>query len=133
MNLGSGRWEISLRETNPRKFDHALPLKKWKKQWPPCYQEMLAKLREKWPEGRGIKEFLGILELHQRYPAKVVEMAVKQALTYGCAHVDGVLLCIYQMLGREERKGEEVQGSKDEREDQSINLARYEEVMKSHW
>lgn len=124
---------LSLLKQRPGAFDHALPLKKWKKQWPPCYQEMLAKLREKWPEGRGIKEFLGILELHQRYPARVVEMAVKQALTYGCAHVDGVLLCIYQMLGREERKGEEVQGSKDESEGQPINLARYEEVMKSHW
>ena len=31
-----------------------------------------------------MKEFVSILELHQRYPAKVVEMAVKQALTYGC-------------------------------------------------
>jgi hypothetical protein len=91
---------------------------------------MLVKLREKWPEGRGVKEFLGILELHQRYPAKVVEMAVKQALTYGCAHMDGVLLCIYQMLGRKE---EEVKGAKDEREAQPIDLACYEKVMKSHW
>jgi hypothetical protein len=31
---------------------------------------MLVKLREKWPEGRGVKEFVGVLELHQRYPGK---------------------------------------------------------------
>jgi hypothetical protein len=37
------------------------------------------------------------------------------------------------MLGREERKEKEVHGSKDERNDQPIDLARYEAVMESHW
>jgi hypothetical protein len=112
----------------PGAFDYALPLKKWKSDFTPCYQEMLVKLREKWPEeGRGVKEFLGILELHQRYPAKVVEMAVRQALTYGCVHVDGVLLCIYQMIGREGgsvNKGEKEKEGIKEREGQPIDLTR---------
>lgn len=83
-----------------------------------------------------MKEFVGILELHQRYPAKVVEMAVKQALTYGCVHVDGVLQCIYQMVGREDEKGAKGGRGKevvDEREGQPVDLARYEELMKSCW
>ena len=57
-----------------------------------------------------------------------MEMAVKQALTYGCVYVDGVLQCIYQMLGRgEERRGEEEKGG------QPIDLSRYEELVKSQW
>lgn len=79
---------------------------------------------------------MGILELHQRYPAKVVEMGVKQALTYGCVHVDGVLQCIYQLVGREEepgKKGGRAEEEQEERGGQPINLARYEELMKSRW
>ncbi|HEY4388410.1 MAG TPA: hypothetical protein VGN34_28495 [Ktedonobacteraceae bacterium] len=124
---------LPLLKQRPGAFDHALPLKKWKKQWPQCYQEMLVKLREKWPEGRGVKEFVGILALHQRYPARVVEMGVKQALTYGCVHVDGVLLCIYQLLGREEGKEKEMPGAREESGGQPIDLTRYEEVVKSRW
>lgn len=84
---------------------------------------------------RGVKEFVGILELHQRYPAKVVEMGVKQALAYGCVHVDGVLQCIYQLVGREEEPGKKgsVQVKEEEQGGQPINLARYEELMKSRW
>jgi transposase len=125
-----------LLKQRPGAFDYALPLKKWKKHWPACYHEMLVQLREKWPEGRGVKEFVGILELHQRYPARVVEMAVKQALTYGCVHVDGVLQCIYQMVGREEgkeKKGKRETEEKKERGGQPLDLARYEELMKSCW
>ena len=71
-----------------------------------------------------------ILELHQRYPAKVMEMAVKQALTYGCVCVDGVLQCIYQMVGREE---ERTRKQEKEKGGQPIDLSRYEELVKSHW
>lgn len=57
----------------------------------------------------------------------VVEMAVRQALTYGCVHADGILQCIYQMLGREEEggnKGEKVKGERNEKGGQPIDLAR---------
>lgn len=127
---------LPLLKQRPGAFEYALPLKKWKKQWLPCYHEMLAKLREKWPEGRGVKEFIGILELHQRYPAKVVEMAVKQALLYGCVHMDGVLQCIYQTVGREEETGVTSEKGKEcvkGREGQPVDLACYEELMKSRW
>ncbi len=36
-----------------------------------------------------MKEFLEILKLHQAYPEKLVEQAVKQALNCGAAHLDG--------------------------------------------
>jgi hypothetical protein len=58
---------------------------------------MVALLREKWPEGRGVREFVRILQLHQDYPAPVVEQAVEQALSYGCVHFDGVSHCLGQL------------------------------------
>ena len=79
-----------------------------------------------------MREFVGILELHQRYPAKVIEMAVKQALTYGCVHRDGVVQCLYQLVGREGGK-EDGREKEVAREGQPVDLARYEEVMKSCW
>jgi hypothetical protein len=54
-------------------------------------------LREKWPEGRGVKEFVRILRLHEIAPARLVEQAIEQALTYGCTHLDGVKLCLEQL------------------------------------
>jgi hypothetical protein len=51
-------------------------------------------------------------------------------------HLDGVLQCIYQMVGREdekEGKGERGKEGVKEREGQPVDLARYEELMKSCW
>jgi hypothetical protein len=55
---------------------------------------LLRQLREKWPEGRGVKEFVQVLRLHQQYPASQIEQAVEQALSYGCVHFDGVQHCL---------------------------------------
>jgi hypothetical protein len=52
---------------------------------------MLRVLREKWPEGRGVQEFVRVLQLHEQYPASLIQQAIEQALTYGCVHLDGVL------------------------------------------
>ena len=38
-----------------------------------------------------------ILRLHESAPARLVEQAVEQALTYGCTHLDGVKLCLEQL------------------------------------
>jgi hypothetical protein len=126
---------LPLLKQRPGAFEHALPLKRWKKQWPDCYLELLKRLREKWPEGKGVKEFLGILELHGRYSARVIEMAVRQALSYGCVHLDGVEHCIYQLLGREKvgGKGVDVTKREEDGKGQGIDLARYEAIVSSQW
>jgi hypothetical protein len=59
---------------------------------------MLGLLREKWPEGRGVREFVRILQLHQDHPAQLVEQAVRLALSYGCVHFDGVAHCLGQII-----------------------------------
>jgi hypothetical protein len=45
-----------------------------------------------------VKEFIRILRLHERAEASLVRCAIEQALTFGCAHLDGVTLCLEQLL-----------------------------------
>jgi transposase len=89
---------LPLLEQRPGAFDHAEPIRRWRKSWPSVYERLLAQLRARWPDGRGVREFVRILKLHQGYPAEVVTQAIGQALEYGCAHADGVQLCLRQVL-----------------------------------
>jgi len=89
---------LPLLEQRPGAFDHAKPIRRWRKSWPPVYEHLLAQLRAQWPEGRGVREFVRILKLHHDHPAHLVTQAVGQALEYGCAHADGVQLCLQQLV-----------------------------------
>lgn len=89
---------LPLLQQRPGAFEHAKPLRRWRKQWPKSYEQLLTSLRESKPEGRGVREFLEILKLHQEYPEKQVEQAVEMALALGAAHLDGVQLCLRQLL-----------------------------------
>ena len=89
---------LPLLEQRPGAFEHAKPIRRWREGWPPIYERLLARLREQWPEGRGVREFVRILKLHGQHPTQVVQQAVEQALTYGCVHADGVELCLHQSL-----------------------------------
>lgn len=92
---------LPLLEQRPGAFDHAKPIRRWRKSWPPVYERLLAQLRTQWPEGRGVREFLRILKLHRDHPAHLVAQAVAQALEYGCVHADGVHLCLRQLTNPE--------------------------------
>lgn len=83
----------------PGAFEHAAPLRRWRSQWPPAYETLLANLQARYPDGQGLREFLHILKLHRDYPADWVSHAVEQALGMGAAHLDGVLLCLRQHIG----------------------------------
>ncbi len=89
---------LPLLQQRPGAFEHAKPMRRWRKQWPRCYEQLLAELRQSKPDGQGVREFLEILKLHQAYPQKQIEQAVKQALGCGAAHLDGVQLCLRQLL-----------------------------------
>jgi transposase len=88
---------LSLLEERPGAFEYAKPLRRWRKNWPPVYERLLARLRAAEPENRSVREFVGILRLHRTYPAELVEQAVTQALDFGCIHADGVRLCLHQL------------------------------------
>jgi transposase len=92
---------LPLLEQRPGAFEHALPIRQWRKHWPKDYDRLLEALRQCWPGGRGVREFIAILKLHQAYPAELIERAVQQALELGAAHLDGVLLSLNQLLSVE--------------------------------
>jgi transposase len=88
---------LPLIEERPGAFENAKPIRLWRKQWPPIYEQLLASLRAE-NEGKGTREFVRVLKLHQDYPAEVVEQAVRQAMQFGCIHAEGVKLCLHQIL-----------------------------------
>jgi len=92
---------LPLLEQRPGAFDHAKPIRRWRKSWPPVYERLLAHLRAQWPDGRGVREFVRVLKLHQGHPADLIAQAIEQALEYGCAHADGVELCLHQLMNPE--------------------------------
>jgi transposase len=88
---------LPLLEHRPGALEHAQPLRQWRQQWPPVYERLLAHLQQQWPDGRGAREFVRILQLHTEYPAALIAQAVQQALECGSAHVDGVRLCLHAL------------------------------------
>jgi len=88
---------LPLLEQRPGAFEHAKPVRRWRKRWPAAYEQLLDHLRKKWPDGRGVREFIRILKLHHEHPADLIAQAVTQALAYGCGHLDGVRVCLRQL------------------------------------
>lgn len=81
----------------PGAFQHAKPLRRWRADWPPVYEQLLARLQAEKPDGPGLREFIQILNLHREHPAEQMEQAIRLALEYGCARLDGVTLCLHQL------------------------------------
>lgn len=92
---------LSLISQRPGALGYAKPMRQWHEKLAPVYEELLAQLKERWPEGRGVREYIAILQLHQRYPAEEIAEAVAQALEFGGVHLDGVQLCLNQLLNPE--------------------------------
>jgi transposase len=88
---------LSLLEQRPGAFEHAIPLRRWRKQWPATYEQLLRGLQESKPDGLGIREFIAILKLHQTYASELVENAVAQAIQNGRPSLDGVLYELHQL------------------------------------
>jgi phosphoglycolate phosphatase-like HAD superfamily hydrolase len=91
---------VVLLEQRPGALEYAKPLRHWRQDWPASSHLLLRRLREQWPEGRGVKALVQGLRVHQQYPARQLEQAVEQAITSGCAHFDGVKHCL-EHLGQE--------------------------------
>lgn len=89
---------LPLLAQRPGAFAHAKPIRRWRDSWPPVYTVLLERLRQQWPDGRGVREFIEILQLHQTYPAPSIAQAIDHALHSGGSHADGVRLCLHQLL-----------------------------------
>jgi len=89
---------LPLLAQRPGAFNYARPIRQWRANWPPIYEQLLAEMQQHQPGSRAIREFIRVLQLHQQYPAELIEQAVSQALQYHCPHADGVELCLRQLL-----------------------------------
>jgi hypothetical protein len=89
---------LPLLEKRPGALGYAKPIREWRKEWPAVYETLLSRLQVQYPDdGRGVREFIRILRLHQAHPADLIELAVEQSLEFNCAHADGVELCLRQI------------------------------------
>ncbi|MEZ4708308.1 MAG: IS21 family transposase [Caldilineaceae bacterium] len=96
---------LPLLAERPGAFEHATPMRQWRAQWPPVYEDLLAQLRAKaegasaaQQESRAVRSFIQILMLHAEQPPEVVEQAITQALAVGMAHLEGVTFCLHRLL-----------------------------------
>ena len=87
---------LPLLEHRPGAFEHAKPLRQWRTQWPPVYEQLLAYLRAHQPEGEAIPEFVRILGLHHEYSMEQIEQAITLALAQGGVHFEGIRLRLRQ-------------------------------------
>jgi len=83
---------LGLLSQRPGAFEHAIPIRRWRKTWPPVYEKLLEDLRERWPDGRGLREFIAILKLHREHPAEDVEQAIRTCFKQGSPHLDSIRL-----------------------------------------
>jgi transposase len=133
---------LPLLEQRPGAFDFTKPMRQWRRNWPAAYDEMLANLQEKWPNGRGVQEFVRILQLHQTYSADVLRQAIEQALQLRCVHLDGVLYCLHEIEGKTHTPDAAPPQNLDlsHRPDldavgknQTVNLSQYDRLLKQSW
>ncbi len=80
---------LPLLSQRPGAFEHAKPLRHWRKKWSKSYEHLLQELRESKPDGRGMRECLEILQLHQAHPEQLVAQAIEMALDLGATHLVG--------------------------------------------
>ena len=89
---------LDLLEQRPGAFDYAKPLRQWRKQWPPIYDQLLENLRHDKPGSEGIREFIAVLRLHQDYPTDMIKHAIQTALEAGMPHLHGIQYHIRKQL-----------------------------------
>lgn len=82
---------LSLLEQRPGAFEYTVPLRQWRKKWPATYEKLLSELHQNKSDGRGIREFIAILKLHQSHSTDQVEQAVADAVHTGMLNLDGVM------------------------------------------
>lgn len=71
-------------------FESARPIRQWRRQWPEQYERLLSYLRRRQGDNKGTREFVRILQLHERYSREQVEQAVTEALEWQAYRYEAV-------------------------------------------
>ncbi len=64
---------LTLIEQRPGAFEHAKPLRYWRKHWPKDYDRLLEAFHERLPGGQGMREFIAVLKLHHDHLAVLIQ------------------------------------------------------------
>lgn len=78
----------------PRAFHQAKPVRAYP--WPPAFRQALATLEERYPDGRGVKEYVRILALKDQVGEQRLSEALDLALRYRCVGFDAVRHLLHQ-------------------------------------
>lgn len=89
---------LPLLEQRPGAFEHAQSIRRWRSEWPPVYEELLALLQQRYEPDEAIQQFVRVLNLNREYTAEQVEQAIRQALKLGFTHGEGIEWCLNQIL-----------------------------------
>lgn len=90
---------LPLLAQRPGAFEHALPLRRWREEWPPAYEALLTGLRHQSDsESQAVRSFVQVLEMHRSYAADAVQAAVEAAVAEGLVSVAGVRFCLDRLL-----------------------------------
>ena len=81
----------------PGAFEHAQPIRRWRSEWPPAYEQLLKRLQHRFEYHEAIRQFVQVLNLTREFSAVLVEQAVTQALELNCGHFEGVQWCLSQL------------------------------------
>jgi hypothetical protein len=81
----------------PGAFDNAQAIRRWRSDWPPVYEQLLAALRQRFDEPSAVKQFVQVLLLLRQMDPARLEQAIRQALDRCCPHLDGVRWCLDQL------------------------------------
>ena len=81
----------------PGAFEHAQPIRRWRSEWPPAYEQLLKRLHRRFEYHEAIRQFVQVLNLNREFSAVLVEQAVTQALELNCGHFEGVQWCLNQL------------------------------------
>jgi hypothetical protein len=82
----------------PGAFEHAQPIRRWRSEWPPAYEQLLKRLQQRFAHHAAIRQFVQVLNLNRDYDAMLVEQAVAEALKLNCGHFEGVQWCLNQQV-----------------------------------
>ena len=84
---GSNKWNLApehyleLIQQRPQSFDTARAIVQWRKSWPQCLEQLLARFCSKQGATNGIKDFISVLMLYKEFDEKEIQTAVELSLT----------------------------------------------------
>jgi hypothetical protein len=89
---------LELLQHKPGAMERCRPLRQARDrgEWPPCYDQLWQKLKERYGESGGTRQMLDVLLLHRGTDTKAVHQAVQRTLSYGCYEAAAVRLILRQ-------------------------------------